>query len=328
MKTLIGTIFPKEKAMKTVSPALPPMQDQPLGEIDNSVQSLFHEKAEQWARSTGFVQRSSKITGSAFAQTVVLGFLNQPQASSTDLPQTLEFQGIDVSPQAKEARMTAEAAALMGAMGSATGPWLQDARASEHTGEATGETPPLPKGALSVADNGSLILTRRHELDAQGDFWLTPARAHLMMTDQQGRRRDWPSFVASRPAGMSDEWVWVGADKPLSCRWLVFPPDGKAQPRKKDQKTRVKGSRHDVQVGRHKAAKGRERAQACGGESAPSTLEGGSGALDQCTSLTAERTASSNTAAGPLANRADLEVVEPGWQGGWLAQRERHASPL
>ena len=100
--------------MKTVSPALPPMQDQPLGEIDNSVQSLFHEKAEQWARSTGFVQRSSKITGSAFAQTVVLGFLNQPQASSTDLPQTLEFQGIDVSPQAKEARMTAEAAALMG----------------------------------------------------------------------------------------------------------------------------------------------------------------------------------------------------------------------
>ena len=34
MKTLIGIIFPKEKAMKTVSPALTPMQDQQLGEID------------------------------------------------------------------------------------------------------------------------------------------------------------------------------------------------------------------------------------------------------------------------------------------------------
>jgi len=38
----------------------------------------------------------------------------------------------------------------------------------------------------------------------------------------------------------------------------------KARPRKKDQKVRVKGSRHDVQVGRHKAPKGkkgRKRAQ-------------------------------------------------------------------
>jgi len=316
--------------MKTVSPALTPMQDQQLGEIENYVQSLFHEKAEQWARSTGFVQRSSKITGSAFAQTLVFGFLNQPEASYTDLQQTMELQGIHVSPQAIEERMTAEAAALMGRLleemvamvvsgqechipvlqsfdgvylqdgtvltlpdelrdywrgsgetggeaglrvqlrinwsdGRLTGPWLQDARASENTGEATVETTPLPKGALYVADNGYLILKRMHELDAQGDFWLTPARANLIITDQKGMRRDLPSFVASRPTGMIDEWVWVGADKQLYCRLLVFPPDGKAQPRKKDQKTRVKGSRHDVQVGRHKAPKGkkgRKRAEA------------------------------------------------------------------
>ena len=99
--------------MKTVSPALTPMQDQQLGEIENYVQSLFHEKAEQWARATGFVQRSSKITGSAFAQTLVFGFLNQPEASYTDWQQTMELQGIHVSPQAIEERMTAEAAALM-----------------------------------------------------------------------------------------------------------------------------------------------------------------------------------------------------------------------
>lgn len=316
--------------MKTVSPALTPMQDQQLGEIENYVQSLFHEKAEQWARATGFVQRSSKITGSAFAQTLVFGFLNQPEASYTDLQQTMELQGIHVSPQAIEERMTAEAAALMGRLleemvamvvsgqechipvlqsfdgvylqdgtvltlpdelrdywrgsgetggeaglrvqlrinwsdGQLIGPWLQDARASENTGEATVETTPLPKGALYVVDNGYLILKRMRELDAQGDFWLTPARANLIITDQKGMRRDLPSFVASRPAGMIDEWVWVGADKQLSCRLLVFPPDGKAPPRKKDRKTRVKGSRHDVQVGRHKAPKGkkgRKRAEA------------------------------------------------------------------
>ena len=77
--------------MKTVSPALTPMQDQQLGEIATSVESLFHEKAEQWARSTGFVQRISKISGSAFAQMLVFGFLNQPEASYTDLQQCREY---------------------------------------------------------------------------------------------------------------------------------------------------------------------------------------------------------------------------------------------
>src|SRR6266576_2383460 len=75
MKTKVDPLFSKEKAMKTVSPVLTPMQDQQLAEIKTHVQSLFHEKAEQWARLTGFVQRRSEISGSAFAQTLVFGFL-------------------------------------------------------------------------------------------------------------------------------------------------------------------------------------------------------------------------------------------------------------
>jgi hypothetical protein len=316
-------IFSKEKAMKTVPPVLTPMQDQQLGEIETHVQSLFHEKAEQWARSTGFVQRASKISGSAFAQTLVFGFLNQPEASYTDLQQTMALQGVQVSPQAIEERMTPQAAALMSRLleemvamvvsgqecpipilqsfdgvylqdgtvltlpddlrdhwrgsgetggeaglrvqlrinwndGQLTGPWLQDARASENTGKGTVEHSPLPKGALYLADSGSLILQRMRELSDQGDFWLTPARANLIITDQQGIRRDLPSFVASRPTEMIDEWVWVGADRQLFCRLLVFPDEEKARPVKKDQKARVKGSRHDVQVGRQKRAKGHQ----------------------------------------------------------------------
>lgn len=99
--------------MKTVSPVLAPMQDQQLGEIETSIQSLFHQKAEQWARATGFVQRASKISGSIFAQMLVFGFLNQPEASYTDLQQTMALQGVEVSPQAIEERMTPQAAALM-----------------------------------------------------------------------------------------------------------------------------------------------------------------------------------------------------------------------
>ena len=99
--------------MKNVPPTLTSLQQQQLGEIECYVQRLFQEKAEQWAKSTGFVQRRSKIGGSAFAQTLVFGFLNQPEASYTDLQQTMELQGIHVSPQAIEERMTPEAAALM-----------------------------------------------------------------------------------------------------------------------------------------------------------------------------------------------------------------------
>ena len=76
--------------------------------------------------------------------------------------------------------------------GKLTGPWLQDARASENTGEATVEHTPIPKGALSLADGGYVILRRMRALDAQGDCWLTPTRANLIMTDHKG--------IASRPA--------------------------------------------------------------------------------------------------------------------------------
>jgi len=254
--------------MKTVSPALTPMQDQQLREIETHVQSLFHQKAEHWARSTGFVQRASKISGSVFAQALVFGFLNEPEASYTDLQQTMALQRVHVSPQAIEERMTPQAAAFMGRLleemvamvvsgqechipvlesfngvylqdgtvltlpdelqdywrgsgetggeaglrvqlrinwsnGKLTGPWLQDARASENTGEATVEKTALPKGALYVTDSGYLILKRMRELDAQGTFWLTPARANLIITDQKGIRRDLPSFVASR-SGFDD----------------------------------------------------------------------------------------------------------------------------
>jgi hypothetical protein len=44
---------------------------------------------------------------------LVFGFLNQPEASYTDLQQMMEFQEIHVSPQAIEERMTPQAAALM-----------------------------------------------------------------------------------------------------------------------------------------------------------------------------------------------------------------------
>jgi hypothetical protein len=85
--------------MTSVSQAVTAVQRQQFGEIESNMQTLFQQKAECLAQATGFVQRHSKITGSAFAQTLVFGFLNQPEARYTDLQQILALQGVQASPQ-------------------------------------------------------------------------------------------------------------------------------------------------------------------------------------------------------------------------------------
>ena len=254
--------------MKTIASVLTPLQDQQLGEIESHIQSLFQEKAEQWARSTGFVQRTSKISGSAFAQMLVFGFLNQPEASYTDLQQMMELQGIHVSPQAIEERMTQEAAALMRRLleemvamvesfqechipilqsfdgvylqdgtiltlpdelqddwrgsgekggkaglrvqlrinwnnGQLTGPWLQDARASENTGEATVEQTPLPEAVLYVTDSGYLILQRMHELNAKARL-LAHASTGQLDCYRPARDQKRSPFIRGQSTGWDD----------------------------------------------------------------------------------------------------------------------------
>src|SRR5690242_5721569 len=78
--------------------------------LEEVLHSLFTDQAQHLARETGFVQRRSPIDGAAFAQTMVFGFLDEPDASYTDLQQILAAQQIVVSPQAIEKRMKEPAA--------------------------------------------------------------------------------------------------------------------------------------------------------------------------------------------------------------------------
>jgi hypothetical protein len=54
-------------------------------QLVQTLQTLFTTMADSLARATGFVQRRSKLTGAAFAQALVFGWLANPQASLTDL---------------------------------------------------------------------------------------------------------------------------------------------------------------------------------------------------------------------------------------------------
>ncbi len=52
-----------------------------VADVTHALQVLFTTTADHLARRTGFVQRASKLTGAAFAQTLVFGWLANPQAS-------------------------------------------------------------------------------------------------------------------------------------------------------------------------------------------------------------------------------------------------------
>src|SRR6266481_647073 len=96
--------------MTTLSQASPNFQQQDWHE---ELAFLLSEKACELARETGFVQRTSPITGAVFAQTLIFGFLSQPEASYSRLQQMMAMQGVSVSAQALEKRMTKPAATFM-----------------------------------------------------------------------------------------------------------------------------------------------------------------------------------------------------------------------
>ena len=74
------------------------------------MQKLLTHTADEAARECGLVQRNRKLTGSALVQTLVFGWLANPEASYDQLAQTAGTLGIAVTRQAIEQRLTLEAA--------------------------------------------------------------------------------------------------------------------------------------------------------------------------------------------------------------------------
>jgi hypothetical protein len=69
------------------------------------IETFFTQTADQVARTEGFVERVSKLTGSLFLQTLVFGFLDQPDASLTGLTDTSQDLGVTVTKQGLQTRI-------------------------------------------------------------------------------------------------------------------------------------------------------------------------------------------------------------------------------
>jgi hypothetical protein len=85
----------------------------PLTHLAQTLQTLLTAVADRAAQETRFVQRRSKLTGAKFAQTLVFGWLSQPDASYEQLAQTATALGVPLSAQGLEERFTAAAAACL-----------------------------------------------------------------------------------------------------------------------------------------------------------------------------------------------------------------------
>jgi len=69
------------------------------------LQTFFTQTAQAVARSSGFVTRTSKLTGALFLQLLTFGFLSNPNASLTDLVETSQDLGVTITKQGLQIRL-------------------------------------------------------------------------------------------------------------------------------------------------------------------------------------------------------------------------------
>jgi len=81
--------------------------------VARALQAVFTSTADLAARQTRFMQRRSKLSGSAFVQALTFGWLQNPQASLEELAQAAGNLGVPISPQGLDQRFGPRAAAML-----------------------------------------------------------------------------------------------------------------------------------------------------------------------------------------------------------------------
>jgi hypothetical protein len=86
-----------------------------IGSRAPQLHTLFTQTARTVARATGFVKRTSKLTGAAFLHVLTFDFLDDPEASLNDLVETSRDLGVPMTQQGLQTR-SADAVPFLNAM--------------------------------------------------------------------------------------------------------------------------------------------------------------------------------------------------------------------
>lgn len=84
-----------------------------IPQVVAAIQEVLGESADRLAKATKFVKREVKVTGSNYSQTLVFGWLSNPDATLEELTQTGAAVGLEITPQGLDQRFTQEACAFM-----------------------------------------------------------------------------------------------------------------------------------------------------------------------------------------------------------------------
>jgi hypothetical protein len=87
-----------------------------LAQVGEETAKFTGPEVELIARDTGFVQRTSSLTGQAFVQALTFGFLERQVLSLNDLAQICADLGIEITAQGLDQRITDKSVAFLKAM--------------------------------------------------------------------------------------------------------------------------------------------------------------------------------------------------------------------
>jgi hypothetical protein len=87
-----------------------------ITQVAQEMQNILTDEADQLACQKGFVQRKSKMSGAKFVQSLVFGWMSNPQASLEELTQTAASVGVSISPQGLQDRFSRQAADFLQAV--------------------------------------------------------------------------------------------------------------------------------------------------------------------------------------------------------------------
>ncbi len=130
-----------------------------------------------------------------------------------------EWRGCGGStPQAGQSSMRVQVRVDL-AQGGMQGPWLQEGRAAERSGEAY--EAPLPQGCLYNVDAGYFTLSGMRAHGKAGCYWLTTANAGTLLIDERGQCWDLVSFLGAQTGDEVDVQVCLGKHERLPVRLIA-----------------------------------------------------------------------------------------------------------
>src|SRR5260370_10243844 len=84
-----------------------------IPQVAEAIRRILTAEADQLAREVGFIQRERVLSGADFVQTLLLGWLQEPEIAYDGLAQVLGRREVSITASGLSQRFTPESAALL-----------------------------------------------------------------------------------------------------------------------------------------------------------------------------------------------------------------------